>query len=46
MPADKGQLRKGYAVRVGLEAFVWSEAAPARSAAVIDGGQKRSSTTS
>lgn len=27
MPADKSQPRKGYAVRVGLEAFVWSEAA-------------------
>ena len=24
MPADKSQPRKGYAVRVGLEAFVWS----------------------
>lgn len=36
MPADKSQLRKGYAVRVGLEAFVWSEAAPARNA--VDAG--------
>ncbi len=39
MPADKSQPRKGYAVRVVLEAFVWSGAALARSATVINGGQ-------